>query len=105
MAEINVVKLHEELEAAGIEISGCDSNGKVLDNDNNEIHNRADVKAIIKAHDPAPDAAAVQSEEYSKAGITPEKIAFALWDQIIKGDNTAASALQSLIEEIDSKIN
>jgi len=103
---INIKKLTQELQAAGITTHGnCNSNGVVWDDNNNEIQDRADVKAIINAHDPAPDSAAVQSEEYSKAGITPEKIAFALWDHIIKGDNTAAAALQSLMEEIDSQIN
>ena len=103
---INTQKLSQELRTAGITTHGnCNSNGIVWDDNNNEIQDRADVKAIINAHDPAPDSAAVQSEEYIKAGITPDKLAFALWDQIIKGDNTAATALQSLMEDVDSQIN
>ena len=49
---INVGKLHKQIEAAGIEISGCNANGIVWDADGNEIQSRADVEAIIAAHNP-----------------------------------------------------
>ena len=49
---INVSKLHQELEDAGIQIQGCDSNGIVWDINGNEIQDREDVAAIIAAHDP-----------------------------------------------------
>ena len=50
----NVQKLLQELKAAGIETCGCNSNGVVWDDDNNEIQDRPDVKAIIAKHDPTP---------------------------------------------------
>lgn len=49
---VNPVKLHTELVAAGIAISGCDSNGIVFDLNGNQIQSRSDVKAIIAAHIP-----------------------------------------------------
>ena len=52
---INVINLAQELRDAGITTHGnCNSNGVVWDDDNNEIQNRADVKAVLKAHDPTP---------------------------------------------------
>jgi len=52
---LNPGKLDKELKDAGIKISGCNSNGIVWDEDNNEIQDRKDVKAIIDKHDPTPD--------------------------------------------------
>jgi hypothetical protein len=52
---INVGKLEEELRIAGIEFSGCNSNGVVWDVDGNEIQDRADVAQVIAVHDPTPD--------------------------------------------------
>ena len=49
---INVSKLHKELEDAGIQIQGCNSNGIVWDLSGNEIQDREDVAAIIAVHDP-----------------------------------------------------
>ena len=53
---INVIKLSQKLIASGITTHGnCNSNGVVWDDNNNEIQSRADVSAIITAHDPTPD--------------------------------------------------
>lgn len=53
---INPIKLTKELTNAGIQVSGCNSNGVVWDIDGTtEIQKRADVKAIVLAHDPTPD--------------------------------------------------
>jgi hypothetical protein len=53
---INVIKLSNELRAAGITTHGnCNSNGVVWDDDNNDISKRPDVKAILTNHDPTPD--------------------------------------------------
>ena len=52
---INITKLHKELINAGIKVNGCSVNGIVWDDDNNDISKRADVAAIIAAHDPTPE--------------------------------------------------
>lgn len=49
---INPGKLDTELRKAGIETSGCNSNGVVWDMNGYEIQDRADVSIIIAAHDP-----------------------------------------------------
>ena len=52
---INVEKLTQELRNAGITTHGnCNSNGVVWDDNNKEIQNRPDVKAVIAKHDPTP---------------------------------------------------
>jgi len=53
---INAAKLSKELVLAGITNHGnCNSKGVVLDDDNNEIQNRPEVKEILAAHDPTPE--------------------------------------------------
>lgn len=49
---INPIQLCNEIVAAGIKISGCNTNGVVWDEAGNEIQNRKDVKAIVTAHKP-----------------------------------------------------
>jgi len=52
---INIQKLTQELRTAGITTHGnCNSNGVVWDDDNNEIQDRPDVKAVLAKHDPTP---------------------------------------------------
>jgi len=51
--KINTQKLCEELKVAGITTHGnCNSNGVVWDDDNKEIQDRPDVKAIVNKHTP-----------------------------------------------------
>jgi len=54
MAEYFTEKLHDELIAAGITISGCNSNGLVWDDKGNEIQDQPAVQAVLSSHDPTP---------------------------------------------------
>jgi hypothetical protein len=54
MDNINVLKLHKEIESAGIKLCGCSSSGVVWDINNNEIQDRPDVLEVILNHDPTP---------------------------------------------------
>lgn len=71
MAKINSGKLHAELEAAGIEISGCDSTGNVWNKEGKEIQDFKDVQAVIKKHDPMP--IPVETEEERVIRIVKKK--------------------------------
>jgi hypothetical protein len=51
---IDSTKLYKELKAAGISLSGCNSNGVVWDANGNEIQARPDVAEVIALHDPTP---------------------------------------------------
>ena len=64
---INTQKLTQELIDAGITTHGnCNSNGVVWDDDNNEIQDRPDVKAVIANHDPTPIPEETLEEKVSK---------------------------------------
>ena len=102
---INVGKLHNELVEAGILINGCDSNGVVWDNKNNEIQDLEDVAVIINAHDPTPDDTSVLREEYSKAGILTEDMIHALWKKVMSADSVDADALQVKIDQVNLSIS
>lgn len=104
MKTINVMKLHKELVAAGVEISGCNSDGKVWDKDNIEIQDRADMQAIILAHDPKLDITISRREEYNKAGASSQEMIYALWKKIMQNDPADADALQTLINDVDSTL-
>ncbi|MBU2051295.1 MAG: hypothetical protein KKH61_20300 [Gammaproteobacteria bacterium] len=71
---INSTKLAKELIAAGITAHGnCNSNGVVWDDDNNDISKRADVKAVLAAHDPTPEPEPV-NEVFTKPIVAPDFI-------------------------------
>ena len=103
--EINVAKLHEELEQAGFNISGCDANGRVLDLNGDEIQNDMEVKAVIDAHDPAPDDAVILRGKYYKAGITSEDMLFALWLKFMQEDSTDADSIQGKMDDVNLSVN
>ena len=105
MVKLNLRKLHKELEEAGIDINGCNSDGVVWDIENNEIQDREDVAAIITSHDPAPDPAVVLREEYIKAGIFTDDMIFALWNKVMSADSVGADALQVKIDQVNLSIN
>lgn len=66
---INPTKLASELISAGIAISGCNDLGIVWDEQGQEIQTRADVAAIIQAHDPAPVITASLQERLEAAEL------------------------------------
>ncbi len=105
MPEINVSKLTAELIEAGIQTNGCDSNGVVWDKDNNQIQDQPDVKAVINAHDPTPDEITILRKEYSKVGVIPEEMIFALWKKVMQSDSTDSDVLQSLMDKANLMFN
>lgn len=105
MAEINVKKLHQELKTANIVISGCDSNGVVWDKLGKQIQDRADVLAILGAHDPKLPLIEARQEKYLDVGVNSKTMLFALWKKIMRSDSTDADALQSLMDGIDALLN
>jgi hypothetical protein len=101
---VNPSKLDIELKKAGILIAGCNSDGVVWDKNNNEIQDRADVVAILAAHDPAPDDVTIQREEYEKLGVTPDEMIYALWKKVMQSDSEDADDLQGKIDQVNSTI-
>ena len=60
--KINSMQLLKELEAAGIETNGCNSNGKVWDKNNKEIQDLPIVMAVIEKHKPKDDIQTTQED-------------------------------------------
>ena len=53
--KVNTINLTNELIMSGITTHGnCNSTGVVWDDNNNEIQDRKDVKAVLAKHDPTP---------------------------------------------------
>jgi hypothetical protein len=101
----NPQKLTEELKAEGLPVAGVSSSGRV---DYSRELTASEIKssqAVISAHDPAPKTKDLRIQAYLDAGITLEALVFALWDQIIKEDGSAAAGLQAKMETINSGIN
>ncbi|MCD6576811.1 MAG: hypothetical protein J7K66_02200 [Anaerolineaceae bacterium] len=107
MSEINVSKLHKELESAGIQFSGCSADGVVWGKKrdkkgcNVEIQDLPEVQAVIQAHDPSPDQQVILSEKYELAGITSQKMLFALWKKVMQSDSSEADSLQEKIDQVN----
>lgn len=102
---LNLQKLHNELLNAGIDHSGLDSNGTILDLNGNEIQDNNNVKDVIDAHNPAPDPVIVLHEEYNKAGATPEDMVHALWKKVMQSESSDADALQGKMDQVNLTFN
>ena len=105
LSMLNVQKLHEELLEAGIDHSSIDSNGRILDLNGNEIQAVKNVKAIIDAHNPAPDQADVINKELNDVGATPENMIRALWKKVMQLENSDADALQGKMDQVNLTFN
>ena len=101
----NPQKLTEELQAAGLPVAGVSSTGRI---DYSRVLTASEIKvseSVIEAHYQAPLTKDLRIQAYKDAGITPEILIYALWDQIIKSDSSAVTVLKEKIEAIDCGIN
>lgn len=101
----NPRKLTAELMAANLPIAGVSSTGQIDYARDLTASEKRTAESIVTAHDPSPITKDARLEAYRSAGITDEDLIFALWDQVIKADNTKVAVLQNAMEAIDSKIN
>jgi hypothetical protein len=93
--------LTDQLQVAGLPVVSVSSTGRV---DYARTLSKAEVikaEDILKSHDPRPTDFELRVEQMQKVGITFEMLVLALWDQIIKGDDSAATALNEKMVEID----
>ena len=80
---INTLKLSQELRNVGITTHGnCNSNGVVWNDDNKEIQDRADVKAVIANHDSTP--APVETLEEKITRIVKVEVATEVATEVAK---------------------
>ena len=83
---INIKKLLSELRSTGISVNGISAEGIVWDDDNNEIQDRPDVKAVIAKHDPTPEPEETLDEKIDR--IVQEKVAIEVAKEITKVEVT-----------------
>jgi len=96
-------KLHDELIAAGIiDVVTVVSDGRVIDNGNNEIQPRPDVAAVIAAHDPT-ETPAPSSVIFDLPLIAPSITVSEIIVQSPKPKDKADDALTHLVSLAKSK--
>lgn len=97
-------KLTQELQDANLPVSGVSSSGRI--DFSRDLTKSEKIKAdeIINMHDPESSQDSFM-DLLKEAGITSDDLLLALWDQVIKGDSSAATALKSKIGFIDPVIH
>ena len=107
---IDIIGLTKELNAAGIQVSGCNSDGKVWDPQGNEIQNRADVAAVVAAHNPSNWALIEQrsaSRQIAAKGIARSIPNWATWSQqdwaTWRDANVSATQINAIANLSDAK--
>ena len=101
----NPTKLTTELQAAGLPVAGVSATGRIDYSRDLTKTEKSIAISVFEAHDPSLSTADSRLNAYFKAGITPEKMIFALWNQIIKGDTSSVDALIKQMDQIDQLIN
>ena len=103
MTDVNPMKLHKELLAAGLPVESvvCDGRMYFTRELNAAEVNLAD--ALLAAHD-AFDLEAARRAAYLELGIDTDALVIALWEQVIEGRPEAAAALQVLREQVKEAV-
>lgn len=101
----NPENLTAELQDAGLPVAGVSSAGRIDYTRELTKSERTKELSICNAHDPLFEPELSRLQKYNAAGITIEDLVFALWDQVVKGDNSKATDLQISMKSIDSRIN
>lgn len=100
----NPKKLTQELQEAKLPVAGVSTSGRISFSRELSKSERTKSDEIINNHDPESFQDS-RLELLKQAGITPDDLLFALWDQVIKGDSSAASTLKSKMNLTDSAMN
>lgn len=101
----NPQKLTQELLDAKLPVAGVSSTGRI--SFIRDLTKSEQIKAndIINTHDPEISTFETRMDAFKQAGITAEDLLLALWDQVIEGDSSAATALKTKLDLIDPIIN
>lgn len=102
--EYNVKKLHRELEAAGLEIEGVTSEGRI-DWKGEPSQAQIEQAEMIKQQHEAQDLSARLRKAYLEKGLDAEVLVVALWEKLIEGDSSAADAVQAIREQVKQEVN
>jgi hypothetical protein len=87
-------RLTQELQDENLPVASVSSDGRVSFSRELSKSEKSKVETIIGLHDSNPTAFETRVEDLKAAGVDIETIVLALWDLIIKGDSSAATALK-----------
>ena len=90
---------------AGFPVSGVSSNGEITFTRDLTKNEKKNLDTFLESWDDSPSTDEQRLEAYKEAGITAEKLIFALWKELKKGDISDAAALEEKINAIDALIN
>ena len=102
---VNPTKLHQELLDAGLPVVSVASDGRVDYSRDLTTTEQATAAGVIAAHNSAQTTEEARIDAYFDAGISLQDLVFALWKKIMQEDPTAADALQTLMDSINTTIN
>lgn len=97
-------KLTRELQDAKLPVASVASNGAIAYSRELTISEKKTSAGIIAMHDPAPKTEELRMKAYLEAGITIEKLIFAVWKELKSGDSSYADALKSSMDAVDAGI-
>jgi hypothetical protein len=102
--KINPQKLTSELQSEGLPVAGVSSSGRLDFTRDLSKSEQSKVDQVLFSHDPDPSPEEQRLIAYSNAGITSEKLLFALWRELKNGLSDEANSLSSLMKSIDDRI-
>lgn len=90
-------RLTQELMAAGLPVAGVASSGRIDYSRELTKKEKELALSVAQAHDASAEPFLVRQEAFLKAGVTPEKMLFALWDRVVNGESAAAESLRAAL--------
>ena len=101
----NPNKLHTALTDAGFPVLSVNAKGDFKFTRELTKTEKLNFDEFVSKFDETPTTEEQRLKAYQAKGITADKLIFALWKELKKGDSTDAVALQAVMDEIDSQIN
>jgi hypothetical protein len=89
----------------GFPVISVSSNGRIDFSRDLTKTEKNNLDSFLEVWDDTPTTQEQRQEAYKQAGITAEKLIFALWKELKNADPTDAADLESRINAIDAQIN
>ncbi len=97
--KIDVRKLHEELAAAGLPVSGVDAGGRVNYTRLLDPNETAAAAAVVAGHDAEPSKKEKLKQRVLRSRLGDDML-LALWSSVVDGDDTLIEELRSEWEKV-----
>jgi hypothetical protein len=93
---VNPLKLHKELQAVGLPVSGVRSDGFICFTADLTEEQFNQAVALLDQHDPTPSIEDQRLERYLQEGLTDHELIVALWEHVIENRPESAAILQAV---------